>query len=52
LIPLPYWKFFALQDKFGEIFTYDRKYKIIITNLKYSHEFGLIDDIEDLTEII
>jgi len=52
LIALPYWKFSALRNKFGEIFAYDRKHKIIIANLKYSPEIGLIDDIEDLTEII
>jgi len=52
LVPLPYWKFFVLQNKFGEIFTYDRKYKVTVANLKYSHEFGLVDEIENLTEII
>ena len=51
LVPLPSWKFFALKEKFGEeIFT--RKHKIIVANLKYSHELGLVDEIENSTEII
>jgi len=52
LVPLPYWKFFALKNEFGEIFTYDRTYRILIANLKYNHELGLVDEIEDSSEII
>jgi len=52
LVPLSYWKSFALQNKFGKVFAYDRKYKINIANLKYIRELGLIDDIEGLTKII
>ena len=52
LVPLPYWKFFALKDKFGEVFTYDRNHKIIVANLKYTHEIGLVDEVEDIAEII
>jgi len=51
LVPLPCWKFFALKDKFGEIFTY-KKHKIIVANLKYSHELGLVDEVENVAEII
>lgn len=47
LVPIPYWKFFALQGRLGEIFTYDRKHHIMIANLKYSHELGLLDEIEE-----
>ena len=46
LVPLPYWKFFALKNKFGEIFTY-RNHKTLIANLKYTHELGLVDAVED-----
>ena len=47
LVPIPYWKFFALQSKLGDIFTYDRKHHVMIANLKYSHELGLLDEVEE-----
>lgn len=47
LVPIPYWKFFALQSRLGDIFTYDRKHRVMIANLKYSHELGLLDEIEE-----
>ncbi|AEC52739.1 DEAD/DEAH box helicase domain-containing protein [Pyrococcus sp. NA2] len=45
LVPIPYWKFFALKNQLGEIFTYDRKHHVIIANLRYSHELGLLDEV-------
>ncbi|KUJ94611.1 CRISPR-associated helicase Cas3' [Archaeoglobus sp.] len=52
LVPVPYWKYFALQNKFGDVFYYDSKHKIIVANLKYDHELGLLDEIEEDIEII
>jgi len=52
LVPLPYWKYFALKSKFGEIFDSDPKHKIIITDLKYDPELGLLDEIESNAEIL
>ena len=47
LVPIPYWKFFAVQNRLGNIFTYDRKHHITIANLKYRHELGLLDELEE-----
>jgi len=47
LVPIPYWKFFAVQSRLGNVFTYDRKHHITIANLKYSHELGLLDELEE-----
>ncbi|WP_461865225.1 CRISPR-associated helicase Cas3' [Thermococcus sp.] len=47
LVPIPYWKFFALQSRLENIFTYDRKHRVMIANLKYSHELGLLDETEE-----
>jgi len=52
LVPLPYWKFFALKNKFGEIINYNRNHRIFVANLKYNHELGLTDEIEDSATII
>ncbi|ASJ10954.1 CRISPR-associated helicase/endonuclease Cas3 [Thermococcus sp. P6] len=47
LVPIPYWKFFALKNSLGEVFNYDRKHRLIIANLKYSHDLGLLDEVEE-----
>ncbi|WP_456326213.1 CRISPR-associated helicase Cas3', partial [Palaeococcus sp. (in: euryarchaeotes)] len=47
LVPLSYWKFFAIQSKIGDVFSYDKKHHVIIANLKYSHELGLLDEPEE-----
>lgn len=52
LVPVPDWKYFALQNKFGEVFYYDSKHKIRVANLKYDPEFGLLDEIEENVEIL
>lgn len=46
LVPIPYWKFFAIQGKLGNVFTYDMKIRHVVANLKYSHEVGLLDEID------
>ncbi len=51
LVPLSYWKYSALQNKFGNIFDLDPKHKIIVTDLKYDPELGLLDEIESNAEI-
>jgi CRISPR-associated endonuclease/helicase Cas3 len=52
LVPLPYWKYHALKNQFGEILSYDRNHRILIANLKYSQDIGLLDEIENSAEII
>lgn len=53
LVPIPHWKFFALRNKYGEgVFRFDRKHKIVVANLKYSHEFGLLDKVVNEATII
>lgn len=52
LVPLPYWKYYDLQNKLGNVFYYDQKYKICFANLKYSPELGLLDEPESSTEIL
>ncbi|AKG92219.1 CRISPR-associated helicase Cas3/CRISPR-associated endonuclease Cas3-HD [Geoglobus ahangari] len=52
LIPLPYWKYYALKNKFGEILSYDRNHRILIADLKYSQDVGLLDEIEQSAEVI
>lgn len=52
LVPVPYWKYFALQNRFGNVFDYDSKHKIMIANLKYDPELGLLDEIESYMEIL
>ena len=53
LIPLPYWKFYALKNKFGEeVFSPSKTLKAFIANLKYSPELGLTDELEEIKEII
>ncbi len=52
LVPIPYWKYFALQNKFGNVFEYDSRHRITVANLKYSSEHGLLDETETNVEII
>ncbi len=53
LVPLSYWKFFAIKEEFGnEVFTYDKECKNFIVNLNYSHEIGLIDEIDNSVTIL
>ncbi|MDI3502145.1 MAG: CRISPR-associated endonuclease/helicase Cas3, partial [Archaeoglobi archaeon] len=52
LVSIPYWKYFALQDRFGNVFDYDSKHRIVVANLKYSSEHGLLDEIESDVEIL
>lgn len=48
LVPLSNWKYNALKNKFecADIFKYDSRNRIIIANLKYNPEFGLLDEVE------
>ncbi len=52
LVPIPYWKYFALQNKFGNVFEYDSRHRITVANLKYNSELGLLDETETNVEII
>lgn len=52
LVPLPYWKYFSLQNKLGDVFEYDRKCRVVFAGLKYSHEFGLTDEPEESFEVL
>jgi len=52
LVPVPYWKYCALQKKFEYVFDYDSKHKIMVANLKYDPKLGLLDEIEEDVEIL
>ncbi|AIF69980.1 RNA helicase [Palaeococcus pacificus DY20341] len=47
LVPIPYWKLFAIQKELGNVFTYDKKHRMMIANLKYSHKLGLLNESEE-----
>ncbi|AIY90674.1 CRISPR-associated helicase/endonuclease Cas3 [Geoglobus acetivorans] len=52
LVPIPHWKFFTLQNKFGEVFSYDRNHRILIANLRYTPETGLVDEVDNEIDIV
>jgi CRISPR-associated endonuclease/helicase Cas3 len=47
LVPISYWKYHALKNRLGDVFIPDKKHRVMIANLKYSSEVGLIDEVED-----
>ena len=47
LVPIPYWKFSAVKRALGDVFRYDRRIKNMVCVLKYSHEVGLLDEIDE-----
>ncbi len=53
LVPLPYWKYYAIINNFGEVFNHSKvKNKgFIVANLKYSKELGLLNEPSE-TEIV
>jgi len=53
LVPIPYWKYYALQNKYGEgVFRLNQRHKIAVANLKYSHDIGLLQEIESRAPIV
>ncbi|MEM2190828.1 MAG: CRISPR-associated helicase Cas3' [Archaeoglobaceae archaeon] len=51
LVPIQRSKFFGLKSKLGEVFSYDSDNKLLFTNLKYSPELGLLEELGD-SEIV
>ncbi len=50
-VPIQRSKFFGLKSKFGEVFSYNPENKLLLANLKYSPELGLLE-VVDNSEIV
>ncbi|NPA62794.1 MAG: CRISPR-associated helicase Cas3' [Methanococci archaeon] len=50
LVPISISKYFGILSKIGDVFSYDRKCRVVFANLHYDDELGLLTESVDMDE--